>query len=147
MAYDITFALDLFNRGVDPEESLYALNVLIRALAEIDAEYLRRHPETPLLYKSNIPYVPEQESQERWQDIPTTLKRRQGDCEDLAAWRAAELNVRAGIDARPEVYVSKVFPDGRRLYHVIVRLPNWDVEDPSFILGMRAPSTNSLVSR
>ena len=147
MAYDITFALSLFNRDLDADESLEALNILAGALQQIDMGYLRRHPQTPELYSSGVRYQEERPGQERWQDIPQVLQRGVGDCEDLSAWRAAELNIRSGISARAEVAVSKVYPDGRRLYHVFVRLPDGTIEDPSRILGMQSTSNISLVSR
>lgn len=137
MAYDITFTIDLFNGDVDAPESLTVLNILANALMQIDILSLRLHPATPNLYESNVRYSPEAEGQERWQGIPTTLRNRMGDCEDLAAWRAAELNVRHGIAARPLVVVSQRYPDQKRLYHVVVERPDGSIEDPSFLLGMR----------
>lgn len=146
MAYNITFALDLFNRDLDAGESLAALNTLAAALTQINLDYLRLHPNTPKIYNSGVRYANEPAGQEIWQDIPTTLRLLRGDCEDLACWRAAELQLQ-GTKAKAEVVVSQKYPDGRRLYHVIVRLPNGDVEDPSYNLGMRSSSSNSLVSR
>ena len=46
-----------------------------------------------------------------------------GDCEDLACWLAAELDVRYGIAARPD-FTKQTLADGRVLYHIIVRLPD-----------------------
>jgi hypothetical protein len=57
-------------------------------------------------------------------------------CEDLACWRVAELRTRFGIDARP-TFTSQVRPDGSHLYHILVRLPDGRIEDPSRRLGMR----------
>jgi hypothetical protein len=146
LAYDITYALDLFNGNRDAAESLEVLQILARALMAIDIESLQCHPDLPLIYRSGVRYQAEPARQERWQDIPTTLRRQQGDCEDLACWRAAELNARFGVPARPQVIVTRVLSDGRRLYHVIVRMPDGSVEDPSFLLGMRGSSPNTFVS-
>lgn len=148
MPYDITFALGLFNYDRDPEESIVALRALADALMQIDINYLRRHPNVPLLYRSGVRYEAEKNGMERWQDISTTLQKQKGDCEDLACWRAAELNVRMGIAAFPNVYVTQRLPDGRRLYHVTVVVePNGAIEDPSAILGMNEPPQTSLVSK
>lgn len=72
--------------------------------------------------------------EENWQDIPTILKAGSGDCEDLACWRAAELTERDGIPARP-VYRWRHRP-GLTIYHIVVRLPDGSIEDPSRRLGM-----------
>jgi len=61
---------------------------------------------------------------------------RAGQCEDLACWRAAELVVRHGIQARPD-FTCDARGDGSRLYHIVVRLPDGRIEDPSRNLGMR----------
>jgi hypothetical protein len=57
-------------------------------------------------------------------------------CEDIACWRAAELDVRHRISARP-IALEQKRPDGGMLYHIVVRYPNGQIEDPSKILGMR----------
>lgn len=135
MAYRITFVVDLFKRG---EQSLSdaSLNVMLLALTAIDELYLRAHPETPSIYASGVVYQEEPPGAEDWQDIPTCLKLRWGDCEDLACWRSAELRVRHGIHAVP-YFTKQVKSDGSTLYHIMVRLPNGMSEDPSRQLGMR----------
>jgi hypothetical protein len=57
-------------------------------------------------------------------------------CEDLACWRAAELRVRYGIQAEP-TFIWKLRPNGGYLYHILVKLPDGRIEDPSRTLGMR----------
>jgi hypothetical protein len=63
-------------------------------------------------------------------------------CEDLACWRAAELNVRHGIKAYP-TFVWRRRPNGSYLYHIITARPDMarpgqeiPTEDPSRHLGM-----------
>lgn len=56
-------------------------------------------------------------------------------CEDLATWRAAELQ-RQGIDA-VAFWKEQILEDGQTLYHILVRWPNGTIEDPSRLLGMR----------
>jgi len=63
--------------------------------------------------------------------IPEVMRHRFGDCEDLSAWRVAELRL-GGVRAIPWVVQS-----GNRLYHVQVRYPDGTIEDPSRRLGMR----------
>jgi hypothetical protein len=57
-------------------------------------------------------------------------------CEDLACWRAAELNVRHGVAAAP-TFVWRKRPNGAYLYHIQTIHPDGRVEDPSRALGMR----------
>jgi hypothetical protein len=56
-------------------------------------------------------------------------------CDNVASWRAAELNERLGIPARPYITWRKR-ADGGTTYHVIVLWPDGSSEDPSLLLGM-----------
>lgn len=106
--------------------------------------WLKAYPKTPLLYQSGVIYKPEQrridraghviEYGEDWQTIPYVLYNGFGDCEDLGAWRSAELRMR-GIKAVPDVKVRRL-PDGAWRAHVRVRWPDGHIEDPSAKLGM-----------
>ncbi len=138
MAYRITLQWDLFpNDGSSSEdETNEALRIALEALYQRDVDYLRRHPLTPGVYDSGIYYQEEPPGSEDWADVPTILKLGWGDCEDLACWRAAELFVRHGIAAKPEV-TCQISADGTRLYHITVALPDGRSEDPSRNLGMR----------
>ena len=133
--YRISFVTDLFNGPQDREESHQVLNIVLNALVQMDMVHLRNHPQTPSLYQSGVRYVEEPPGMEDWRDIPTCLRERQADCEDLACWRAAELNVRQGIAAIPIFGFRNV--NGNIVYHVRVQYPNGHIEDPSRILGMR----------
>lgn len=136
MAYRITFVLDLFNGPEERELSHATLRALLMALMYTDMLYLRANPKVPLLYESGVRYEEEPPGQEDWQDIPTCLWRKVGDCEDLACWRAAELQVRFGIKAVP-TFTWQERPNGSYLYHITVQLPDGKIEDPSRRLGMR----------
>lgn len=57
-------------------------------------------------------------------------------CEDLACWRTAELNVRFNIPAKA-IFKEQRRRDGGYLFHILVRYPDGRIEDPSRILGMR----------
>lgn len=119
----ITMVLDCFHGADDAERSDATLRIMLAALFEADRLYLLDHPECPDLYDSGVEYVEEPEGAEDWQDIPTSLRMGIADCEDLACWLAAELDVRHGIAARPD-FTKQVLGDGRVLYHIIVRLPD-----------------------
>jgi len=109
-----------------------------------DVAWLRAHPETPDLYHAGVSYKPERRREktgketeygEEWQTIPWVIYRGYGDCEDLGAWRSAELNVKYRIKARPFIKMRRM-PDGFWRAHVVVRWPNGQIEDPSAKLGM-----------
>lgn len=82
---------------------------------------------------------------EEFADIETVLSRGWGDCDDLAAWRIAELQ-EAGVPA-DFLIKWRVDHQGRaKMYHAMVRVrPRLDpktkritgpIEDPSIRLGM-----------
>lgn len=109
------------------------LDPLLFGLHECNRAYLREEPLTPPLYESGIKYRVEPlrpRVREQWQDIELTIKRGHGDCEDLAAWRSAEL-AQAGIAARPIAILSGELPGGVRVMHAVVQLPDGTIEDPS----------------
>lgn len=136
---DIAFSTDAIKAGVI-------------GLMLINCAWLKHYPKTPKLYESGVIYVPEQrrtvkvaglgekviEYGEDWQSIPAALKAKKADCEDLAAWRAAELRMQ-GIQATPHIKVRKL-PSGAWCAHAVVKLPNGRIEDPSAKLGMYAYS-------
>jgi hypothetical protein len=133
----ITFCLKLFQAGVPSAEaeeirSRAALLRAFEALAGINTTYLLTY-KAPPLYQSGVVYVPEPPGREHWQDVPTTLERGKGDCEDLASWRIAELRVK-GERAIPWVTWRRV-GDGLR-FHALVKRADGTIEDPSARLGM-----------
>jgi hypothetical protein len=110
-----------------------------------DIAWLRAFPRTPLLYDAGVIYKPEKHTEgkrrvieygEEWQTIPWVLYRGYGDCEDLGAWRAAELRQR-GVHALPHIKIRRM-PNGFWRAHVVVKLPDGHIEDPSAKLGMYA---------
>lgn len=118
------------------------LNVLVRALCALDVIYLRAHPQTPLLKQSGVVYKNQPRGCERFKTVPAVLEAGSGDCDQLAPWRAAELRVRYGIKAMPEVRQM-----GPTLWHVYVRMPNGKVEDISAHLGMKVPASLARLGR
>ncbi len=107
----------------------------LEALTRCNVLWLEAHPQTQLLYDAGVRYRQESMA-EAWLDIPHVLELKFGDCEDLAAWRCAELRVR-GINARPFLKWYNRPNQGITLYHVQVRHPDGSIEDPSAKLGMK----------
>jgi hypothetical protein len=155
--YSPVFRLKSFETVGDAAK-FRVMNSLLEALIEANCEYLRLHPHTPWLYGSGVYYQAEPDGRDEWQDIPDTIARGNGDCEDLACWRVAELRTRLG---RPDVTCGLTKSDmplqsGAALvtmFHIIVvyYLPGFcssqsltcqpetieRVEDPSRLLGMK----------
>lgn len=132
----VSFRLRLFASEAERGSSERIMRVLLRALAAANVEYLRTHPDTPPLYRAGVRYQAEQVPREFWKGIAETLEDREGDCEDLACWRCAELLVRERIAAEPVFRFRRV---GRlSVYHILVRYPDGRIEDPSALLGMGA---------
>ena len=129
-----TFALDAFNGTLDADESERDLSALLDCLVRIDELYLLVYPNTPLFRNTTVRYSEEPPGLEDWQDIATCLRMGNGDCEELSAWRIAELRVRYRVPARP-IIIPQIQPNGRYLYHIQVWTP-WGVEDPSRERGM-----------
>lgn len=111
-----------------------AIESAVETLARANMAYLVTHPSTPSLALAPIRYERESKLQggERWQTIPEILKTGRGDCEDLSAWRIAELR-RKGIKAKPHVTGKK----GK--WHIRVRVKvggKTVIYDPSREKGM-----------
>lgn len=87
----------------------------------------------PPLYDAGVRYQMEPPGRERWQLPEETYRRKEGDCEDLACWRAAELVV-SGQDPGARAIIRWLRPG---LMHCLVLHTTGQVEDPSKILGMK----------
>lgn len=105
----------------------------------------------PPLYAAGVIYREEAPGHEDWLDAPAVLKQGYADCEDLAAYRTAELRVAGFTDVEPvikyqwiprEMMIRQGYPAhklpgrGVWLVHCCVRWPDGRIEDPSKILGM-----------
>jgi hypothetical protein len=137
----ILFEVKLFRDEADRARSQAALLKLMEALCEVNEGHLAQIAYPPL-YESGVRY--QRERGERWRDIPTLLESGEGDCEDLACWRIAELRA-AGQHAFPYVAFQK--RNGTYRYHALVerfedldrrtgKFSGQSVEDPSRVLGM-----------
>lgn len=114
------------------------LTAALAALTALDRAQMRWR-KLPPLYASGVRYQREtclaphvRETCERWLTAEQLLDEGQGDCEDLACYRAAELQV-SGEDQRAEAWPVKT-PKG---WHIVVKRSDGSVEDPSLRLGMK----------
>lgn len=113
-----------------------AIKPILEANVLVNQQYLRMHPQTPLLYQSGVRYQNEPAGQgyEDFALIPAILERGWGDCDDLAPYRVAELRERFGEAATIRIEWKKT--RNGKLYHILVRRGDGRIEDPSRMLGM-----------
>lgn len=107
-------------------EGLVCLNVWY--LSELDA----RGADVPPLYESGVRYRREPRGREWWEsaaDLLGVLTHGTGDCEDLAAMRAAELRF-TGEDEDARVKILRT----SRAFHAVVERGDGSIEDPSRII-------------
>ena len=103
-------------------EGLVRVNIVL-------LQELMRHPrQPPRLYQSGVRY--RHPGKEQWYTIAELYDRREGDCKDLAAARAAELRFYEDEHATPVVYLTR----RARRYHAVVRRADGTIEDPSKIV-------------
>lgn len=107
---------------------------LLEDLVQDNEAYLLSHPNAPHPYQSRVRYQREKRGQERWLGVRRLLRKRRGDCEDLAAYLAAWYRVRMGIHAK--VVLIRFAKYGTVWYHAVVLLPDGSIKDPSKALGM-----------
>jgi hypothetical protein len=107
-----------------------ALEGLVQA-SSLDLQEGGVHGGFPSLYESGVRYEREHGT-ERWLTPSSVLACGVGDCEDLAAWRAAECRV-SGEDPYA---VARVMRSGPRTWHAVVQHGDGTYEDPSRVLGM-----------
>lgn len=119
------------------DEIAHVGRALIAFAVRRNMTYLRSVKRAPSLYSSGVRFRREPwagTGKEEIAGIPAVLRRKWGDCDDLVAWRVAELRIQ-GIDARPMIRWPKRNPNNK--YHAMVRLPSGATDDPSARLGMR----------
>lgn len=120
---------------IDPTITLGSMS---RRGAEMASEFYLVRPNVeliracclPRLYESGIRYQREPRGKEVWQAARSLLLTRRGDCEDLAAYLAAELRVYDGRDASVVIR-----PNRSGGYHAVVSCDG-EILDPSARLGM-----------
>lgn len=108
-----------------------AINAALEGLVGLNVVILRQgRGRIPSVYKAGVRW--KRDVGETWDTVDKVLERGYGDCEDLAAWRAAELRLQ-GVKARAIVRPSRTQGVA---WHAVVLLPSGQVEDPSRKLGM-----------
>jgi hypothetical protein len=134
MMRPIRLLAKLFVNEADADRSRQSMTGLLLGLSMHNKAWMQYYPSTPSLYDSGVVYKPEVTTED-WQDIPTTLLRGYGDCEDLACYRVGELQAQ-GIHALPFI-TWRPNPKGHgMIFHVLVRWPDGRIEDPSLARGM-----------
>lgn len=113
-----------------------AIEAVAEGLVRLNVELMRfadeRGVELPPLYDTDIVYRREPRGREWWQstaDVLGVVAKRSGDCEDLAAWRAAELRYFDGEPARVAIVTTR-----RGSFHAVVERADGSIEDPSRVL-------------
>lgn len=137
------FAVGLFNapnlrndpkaRKSDRDRTDKAMLYFLEALISVNLDYLDEYPNAPRLYDSGVFYkrvIERGQEDDDWADISVCLTLGYADCEDLVAWRCAELRKFHGIMARPGLTYQEN-TNGEWLYHIWVQYPNGMKEDPS----------------
>jgi hypothetical protein len=106
----------------------------LEGLTGVNEVLMRRDPSIPPLYSTGALWEvrPGDPSELKWRYAPDVAGEGWGDCQDLSAYRAAELRV-SGVDPKAHV---RVYPSGPNSYHAVVARGDGSVEDPSVILGM-----------
>ena len=121
-----------------PFEGERELSAALALLTVVDVLQIRWYG-LPPLYRAGVQYRREQAKQcwhpisggcEDWLSAWEVKRQGYGDCEDLASWRAAELNL-AGERARAVPVRT------RSGWHIVVRRADGTIEDPSAKLGMK----------
>lgn len=118
--------------GVPSSAGTYS--AALEGLTGVNEVLMRRDPSIPPLYSTGAIWElrPGDPTEKEWRyahDVATTGW---GDCQDLSAYRTAELRV-TGEDPAAQV---RVYPTGKNRYHAVVARGDGSVEDPSVILGM-----------
>lgn len=136
----ISIMFDLFEPLCDSIRfSEEIVHKLIELMISANREYIRCKG-APLIYESGVVYRREPPGREEFKSIPVILRTGHADCEDLAAWRVAELREQgepARIVIKKWVLPSKIPGEPFYQYHVLLIRQDGTLEDPSAILGMR----------
>jgi hypothetical protein len=131
--------------GIDDTTIPVALCLLLRAFTDWNVYTMRRArdrgvPAPPLYAAARaglVRYIEEDYTSthpEDWLDWREVLRQGGGDCEDLAAYRAAELQLQG--EHAQAMFHRRVMSNGSTMIHIIVQRGNGRLEDPSRLLGM-----------
>ncbi len=142
------FAFRLIMTTWDAESAVDFLNALVRHNEAVLRRGIAEKRERPDLYDTQAVYQAEPPGAEDMQDVDQVIALGRGDCEDLATYRAAYINV-YGSKAFPADHPLALARDIRAVvylrdhngsdYHCMVEIFADGVrstEDPSAMLGM-----------
>lgn len=107
----------------------------LSGLQALDEEILMEGLAPMSVYDSGARY--KTEPRETWRHAIDVANEGWGDCEDLAAYRAAGLRV-SGEDPEARIVTYKTGP---KRYHAVVERAGGIIEDPSANLGMHIPAS------
>lgn len=110
------------------------LDAALEATTKLN-ESLLRGEEVPTFeraLKHGIQWKPERPGAEHFDHASTVLRRRAGDCDDLAPWHAASLR-HTGEDKGARAVVRK---SGPKRWHAVVQRSDGTIDDPSARAGM-----------
>lgn len=113
------------------------LNAALEAVTRLD-ESLLKAGEIPTCdegIKKGIRWKPEPPGQEHFDHASLIMKRKHGDCDDLAPWHAASLRA-DGTDPKARAIVYK---SGPKRWHAVVERGDGTIDDPSKRAGMGRP--------
>jgi len=120
-----------------------ALNEALEGLVRVNVKMLlaafRAGRPVPPLYTLGVRYKREPVPREWWQTVADNVVEKWLDCEDAAGHRAAELRVGGILAGIPYPARAVCRRTGPKSYHAIVEHPDGRTEDPSRVLGMKAP--------
>lgn len=122
---------------VMPFSSERELSAALAALTALDVAQMT-WTRFPPLYQSGIRYRRERPGQECWLTAAALLRARFGDCEDIACYLSAELQLQG--ERATAIPVRSGAGAG---WHIVVRRGDGSIEDPSRRLGMRGPIVRS----
>lgn len=105
------------------------IDALLEGLVRLAGVDLANNPQLPPLYSGAVRY--RREKPDKWLTPSDVFAQGYGDCEDLAAWRCAEIRSQGGQCS------AVAYRTGRRMWHVVVRHSDGRIEDPSKRLGMK----------
>ncbi len=156
MSFPFRLMSGRFNGRFDRPTDDRIMRVMLETLIELNIINLIDFPHIPDLYEAAglisgepIYYrrkVPRGQMDDDWDDNIVVLTNGYADCEDVTAYRVAELRHKYRINARPHL-TRKDYPDGGWLYHIRVELPDGTLEDPSAEIDHYGNFKNGRVER
>lgn len=129
---------------LDDRDRKHALDAALEASTRSITPLVRRGLVPTAVHaikKMGVKWHPEPPGDEHF-DLPQdVLRRRHGDCDDLAPWHAGSLRA-TGQDPGARAFVKK---SGPNRWHALVRRSDGTIEDPSLAAGMRSAVVGSTV--